>query len=271
MKHRISVVMPVHAGINSKYFTEATQSVLNQSLKVFEIIIVVDGDVSKELLNEIVNFSLHENIFVIYLDKNYGAGYARDVAIKYSNGDLIALMDADDISRNNRFEVQVDAFISNKNDMLGGYISEFQKKIGDIDSIRKVPTSMSNIKKNMIKRMPFNNVTLMFTKELYLKSGGYKKLRHVEDYDLNFRMFLSAQSVSNLDQILVDVRIESDNSIFQRRIGMRYFIEEVKLFNFMKKTGYMGIFRYLYLISSRCVIRLGPTWLARYIYIKLRS
>jgi glycosyltransferase involved in cell wall biosynthesis len=271
MKHRISVVMPVHAGIKPEYFTEATQSILNQSLKVFEIIIVVDGGVSKELLNKIENFSLYNSILVIYLDENCGPGFARDVAIKSSNGDIIALMDADDISRNNRFEVQVNAFIANKNDMLGGYISEFHKKVGDFDSIRKVPTSMSEIKKNMVKRMPFNNVTLMFTKELYLKSGGYKNLRHVEDYDLNFRMFLSAKSVLNLSQILVDVRIESNNSIFQRRVGMSYFIEEAKLFYFMKKSGYMRISDYLYSISSRCLIRLGPTWLARYIYIKFRS
>ena len=271
MTYKISVIMPVHAGIKSKFFCEAVHSILNQSLKALELIIVVDGKTSDELLKKIIDFSSYDSIFVIYLSKNHGAGFARDAGINSSNGDIIALMDADDISRSNRFEIQINSLISNENDMLGGYISEFYNEIGDFHSIRKVPNSMLEIKQSMARRMPFNNVTLMFTKELYLRSGGYKSFRHIEDYDLNFRMFMNANSVSNLRKVLVDVRLESDGSIHKRRVGWNYFIEEQKLFYLMYRAGYIGIYYYLFSMLVRSIIRLGPVWLSKYIYLKLRG
>tara|TARA_X000000950_G_C13866746_1_gene641093 strand:- start:406 stop:1233 length:828 start_codon:yes stop_codon:yes gene_type:complete len=271
MKRNISVILPVHSRIDAKHFEVAILSIINQSQKVFEIITVVDGPVSKALLDKINKFNEHELVNIIFSKTNNGPGFSRNIAINHSKGDIIALMDADDISRNNRFEIQLSHFLKNNNDMLGGLVSEFYETVGDSNFIRKVPTCYKEIKKNMAIRMPFNNVTLMFTRELYIKSGGYKNLKYLEDYELNFRMFLHSTNASNVNHILVDVRTERSNAQFIRRLGFDYFIEEVKLFHYMQKIKFISKSYFFFTIISRAVVRLGPKWISKYIYWKFRK
>ena len=76
MKRNISVILPVHSRIDAKHFEVAILSIINQSQKVFEIITVVDGPVSKALLDKINKFDEHELVNIIFSKTNNGPGYS---------------------------------------------------------------------------------------------------------------------------------------------------------------------------------------------------
>ena len=187
---------------------------------------------------------------VIYLKKNQGHGNARRISLKNCSNELVALMDADDISLYNRFEKQLDAFISNKNaDIVGGQITEFIDNPNNIIGKRLVPEKDEDIKKYMKKRCPMNQVTVMFKKSFYEKVGGYIDWFCNEDYYLWLRMAELGGIFANTSEVLVNVRVGEDMSL--RRGGLRYFISEYKLQNYMLRKKVISLPRYIYNIVLR--------------------
>lgn len=189
---------------------------------------------------------------IIYLEKNQGHGNARRISLKNCSNELVALMDADDISLSNRFEKQLEVFILDKKiDIVGGQITEFIGETSNIIGKRVVPKTDLEIKEYMKKRCPMNQVSVMFKKSFYEKVGGYIDWYCEEDYYLWLRMAEAGGMFANVSDILVNVRI--GNEMSSRRGGWKYFLSEAKLQNYMLKKGIISILRYLYNI----VIRFG--------------
>ena len=99
----ISVIMPVY-NTKEEYFREAIESVLTQSFRDFEFIIV--DDCSKEYIKEIVLSYSDERICYYRMAENGGAAAARNFALSKALGKYVAFMDADDIALPERFEKQ---------------------------------------------------------------------------------------------------------------------------------------------------------------------
>lgn len=99
--YKISVILPCYN--MEKYVEETMESVLNQSLKDFEIICLNDGstDGTLQILNKYQN--LYPNIHVIS-NENRGAAYERNIGIQSSKGKYIYYMDSDDLIKENCFE-----------------------------------------------------------------------------------------------------------------------------------------------------------------------
>ena len=93
MKDKISVIIPVYN--TEKYLPRAIESVLNQSFKNFEIIIVDDGSTDNSgMISDDYSFK-YKNIKVIHKE-NEGLGFARNTGLEYANGDYILFLDSDD-------------------------------------------------------------------------------------------------------------------------------------------------------------------------------
>ena len=109
-----SVCICVYDKDNHKYLKEALESIYNQSVKPNQIVLVLDGPINQELETVINDYNLlisdEIDFDIIRLNKNKGHGEARKISIENAKHGLIALMDADDISRFNRFEKQIDIF-----------------------------------------------------------------------------------------------------------------------------------------------------------------
>ncbi|MDF2685852.1 MAG: hypothetical protein K0S55_1033, partial [Clostridia bacterium] len=102
-----SVLICVYKNDNPDYFNEALYSIIKQTKKPNEIILVVDGPVTSHI-DEIINkYEAEPFIKVIRLSENIGHGNARRIGLENCSNELIALMDADDISISNRFEKQL--------------------------------------------------------------------------------------------------------------------------------------------------------------------
>lgn len=186
----------------------------------------------------------------IYLKENQGHGNARRVSLQNCRNELVALMDADDISLPQRFMHQLQRFA--KNDALsivGGQISEFSGDERNIIGIRKVPEKHGDICQYLKKRCPMNQVSVMFKKTDVENAGGYQDWFCEEDYYLWIRMMEAGCIFENVPEILVNVRAGENMS--SRRGGWKYFRSERKLQKYMLAKGIITFSQYIYNITLR--------------------
>ncbi len=232
MKELFSVSMCVYGKDNPVWFEEAVESILNQTVCPAQIVLVVDGPVPEQLNKVISKYENNPLFKILRIPENTGHGNARRVGLSLCEYDLVALMDADDISRPTRFQQQLELFQKEpKLSIVGGNIAEFVGDSSNFVGYRMVPTFDAEIKEYLKKRCPFNQVTVMFRKSCVEQVGGYLDWYCNEDYYLWIRMRMADMHFSNVPDVLVNVRVGED--MYQRRGGWRYFVSEAKLQKFM--------------------------------------
>ncbi|VDG72429.1 family 2 glycosyl transferase [Clostridium carnis] len=103
----VSVIIVVYNG--EKYIKEAIDSVLNQTYKDIEVIVVDDGstDNTREIVKE------YEKIIYMY-QENKGEGSARNLGIEVSKGEYLAFLDADDLYAPDKIEKQLKILLENE-------------------------------------------------------------------------------------------------------------------------------------------------------------
>ena len=219
----ISVIICVYKKDCPVLFRKSLNSVFNQSLLPSEVVLCIDGELTKELTLVVSDFSKKNKIIVVKNKQSLGHGQARMVALKKTTNNIVAVVDSDDISRFNRFKIQYEFLLSNKVSIVGSSIQEFS---GDLLlNKRVVPVSHDNIIKFAKYRCPFNQMTVMFYKNKVIEAGGYKDWFCNEDYYLWIRMYLKNIIFSNINDTLVKVRI--NDKMFLRRAGWKYFKSEL--------------------------------------------
>ena len=249
-----SVSMCVYWKDNPQHFKAAVESIINQTVKPTEIVLVVDGPVPSHLNQIIRFFEVDKRFIVIWLPANQGQGNARRIGFENCTYELVALMDADDISCSNRFELQLNEFIANPQiSIVGGNITEFVDKPEKVIAARNVPSTDADIRELMKTRCPMNQVTVMFRKSDIAAVGGYIDWYYEEDYYLWLRMFLANQKFKNIQNVLVNVRVGKD--MYKRRGGWKYFKSEVKLQGFMKKKKVIALGTYIVNVVERLIVQ----------------
>lgn len=263
---KFSVSMCVYGGDDPSFFKAAVDSVIDQTVMPDEIVLVVDGPVPEELNSVIQEYEELKFFKVIRLEKNLGHGDARRKSLENCTYELVALMDADDISRPDRFEKQLAAFERMPEaSIVGGNIAEFIGDEGNVVGRRIVPAEHNEIVEYMKKRCPFNQMTVMFRKSEVEAAGGYLDWYCDEDYYLWLRMFLNGAKFANLEDILVNVRVGEE--MYKRRGGIKYFKSEAKLQKFMFRQGIIGVGTYVMNVAKRLILQvLMPNSLRGYIF-----
>ena len=226
-KLKFSVVMSVYKNDNPVFLERALESIITlQTIKPDEIVFVVDGPIGEELNLVVEKYEGTFDFFrVIRLEQNGGLGNALRIAVQESKYELIARMDSDDVSVEDRFEQQLGYFYNDANiDVVGGDISEFIDDESNVVAYRKVPKTDVEIKEYLKTRCPLNHVTVMFKKIAVLNAGGYIDLFWNEDYYLWIRMVENACIMANTGTVLVNVRVGED--MYRRRGGRKYYKSE---------------------------------------------
>ncbi|MCF6276338.1 MAG: glycosyltransferase [Candidatus Magasanikbacteria bacterium] len=207
---KISIIMINYN--RTEYIKEAIQSVLDQSLKDWELVIVDDGSTDSSE-NIIKSFSEKDDRIVYFKnEENLGIVYSRNKTLKNSKADLVAVLDSDDIWVDNfKLEKQVGKFKENKNLVLvGGGVIEIDKN-GKEKKRYLNPNSDEKIRKNILFKNPFAHSSVMFKKSIVEGVGGYNNLEIGEDYDLWLRLGKEGKFL-NLDDYLVKYRVHSKNT-----------------------------------------------------------
>ena len=247
--------MCVYGKDDPRWFKTAVDSVIEQTRRPDEIILVVDGPVPAELGAIIAEYEKLEFFKVVRFEVNQGHGNARRAGLENCSYDIVALMDADDISVSDRFEKQLSAFSQDEElDIVGGNITEF---IGDISNAvgqRVVFATDGEIKADMKKRCPMNQVTVMFKKESVERAGGYIDWYCEEDYYLWLRMAFANMKFTNVDDVVVNVRVGKD--MYKRRGGKQYFQSEARLQKYMLDNNFIGFETYVMNVSKRLIVQI---------------
>lgn len=269
MQGNFSVLMPVYIKEKPEYFDRALKSVLEeQLLKPAEVVIVEDGPITIELKNIIDKYKRdYPNIIKsVILNENKGLGNALNIGLKATSFDIVARMDADDISLPERFERQYSFFLANKYDVVGTNILEFETNEYNIVGQKKVPENHSDILKYAKFRSPINHPTVMFNKKAVLESGSYEKMPGFEDYYLWVKMLKKGYQFYNIQEPLLKFRTGKET--IKRRGGLEYFKNEKALFKKFVEIEFLNYFQYLLSLSMRFPVRIAPKNFRMFFYKK---
>ena len=261
--------MSVYKNEKVEYFIQAVDSLLNQTLRPEQIVLIRDGAVYEELQSTIDTYVNNNPDLFTYLplEQNGGLGNALRHGLPHCRNELVGRMDTDDISVPDRFEQQV-AFMQAhpEIDMVGGNISEFVNDPKQIVSYRVVPQSHEEISRCISGRCPFNHGTVMFKKSMVEKAGSYEGFYLFEDWYLWVRMYLAGATFANMNKVFVNFRI---SGMADRRGGMKYYRSCVTLLKFMKKNRMIGTGKYLKIRTVRfCGYVLLPNKMREWAYKK---
>lgn len=267
---KFSALILVYNKEKPEYFYEALNSLIKQTRKPSEIVIVKDGKLTEELENVITKF-LNEDkgvkIKIVPLDENIGSGGASAIGIKECSYEYIARLDSDDIAKENRFELQTEMFEKEpKFDIVSGYIEEFSENAKEKTHIRKVPVTGDEIRQYIKYKSPFNHPAVMYKKSSIIRIGNYNALRKMEDYDLWIRAVKNNLNCYNIPEILTRVRI--GNNTYKKRGGIKYICTIVNIQNKLKDNDMITIKEEMKNIFFRTVVALMPWKLRRCVYWK---
>ena len=268
-KLQFSVLICVYEFDNPLFFKQAFSSILDQNITPSEIILVIDGPISKQTEDVVNHFiSIEDRLLVIKLKKNVGHGKAKNIGLDRCSYDLVAIMDSDDICVKDRFEKQLLYFRDNPlTSILGGVISEFKDDVNLSYGKRVLPESHLEISSYLKNRCPMNHMTVMFRKSEVIKAGGYLDWHYNEDYYLWIRMYLSGSIFANLNDVIVHARV--NEKFYLRRGGIKYFLSESKLQYYMFKKDIISIFRLVLNIKIRLFVQvLLPNRIRSWMFLK---
>lgn len=264
METKYSVLMSVYYKENPEFLKASIQSMINQTLKPDEIVIVKDGVLTEELDEIIERFiKIEPYLFkIVALKKNIGLGRALDEGLKNCKNELVARMDSDDISLPDRCATQCELFTKKPElSIVGTIIDEFYDEPDNIVSSRIVPTKHEDIVKFIRRRSPFNHPTVMFKKSDVIRCGGYGYLRRKQDLDLFSRMINNNCKSANINKSLLLFRSNEDN--FKRRKSWSYCKSYIDVEYAILKRGHCSINDFLVVSTGQIVMFLSPLWMLK--------
>jgi glycosyltransferase involved in cell wall biosynthesis len=254
-----SVLMSVYNKDTEDELRQSIESMLNQTILCDQFVLVEDGPIGNDLSLVVDEYSSeYQDIFtVIKLPENRGLGKALDVGLKECRNELIARMDADDISLKTRCEKLLQLFDENpKLAIAGTNIDEFYDNPKNIVSSRVVPSDYDSICKFMKRRSPFNHPTVMFKKSEVIRCGGYGQMRRKQDLDLFARMINMNCYALNINESLLLFRSNEGN--YKRRKSWEYCKSYIDVERENYKRGYCSFWDLTIVTVGQVVLHIAP-------------
>lgn len=207
-----------------RYLAEAVDSILNQSFRDFEFVIIDDGsaDGSGKMLDA---YQKRDSRVRVYHQENRGLVECLNRGCSLAQGKYIVRMDADDIAFPDRLHRQV-GFMEEHPEvgLLGGAI-EYIDADGRVFGTARHPVGDDAIRCALQEAEgSFCHPATVMRKAVYMSTGGYRKLfLDAEDYDLWLRMSQCSQ-LANLEAVVLKYRIHSEQvsqrKLVQQRLSM---------------------------------------------------
>ena len=251
-KPLISVVIPTHN--RSQVIGRAIKSVLNQTFRDFELIIVDDG--STDSTKEVVKSFSDDRIVYIKYEKNRGVAAARNIGIKASRGEYIGLQDSDDEWFPEKLEEIHKVILKRKFDFIFSYgtIIKNDKPMGYVG---KSPWVNKSTEKELIIQIFRNNFIptqgALIKKEKIMQVGGFdENLFSASDHDLWMRLipicnlYFIGKSLFNLylseNCITSNIkkRIECQLAIFKKNRNILKKSSESRIAFFLTKQIFLS-------------------------------
>lgn len=262
---KYSVLMSLYKKEHPEYLRLALDSMINQTIRPDEIVLVEDGPLTDELYAVIEEYK--DYLHIVVNEKNIGLGLALNAGLKACKNEFVARMDTDDISKPDRCEKQLLRFAQKPYlAIVGSHIDEFVGTPDNVISQRKVPTTSEAIYDYAKKRSAFNHPAVMYRKSAVLAEGGYSDLKRNQDVDLFGRMLFKGYKAENIDEALLWFR-SSDELAARRRSweNTKSYIKTIKTF---WKMGYSSFYDYFIVALAQTGMFIMPTKIQNWVYLK---
>jgi len=202
----VSFVVPLF-NVSPQILLESLESVMNQSFRDFECIIV-DESTDGRSSDVCLDFCRRDSRFrYIQPAVRIGLAASLNLGISLARASLVARFDADDICMNDRLSIQV-AFMSQHSEVgvLGGSLEIIDNQ-GNTLAFRRYPSNDSAIQKKMQFTTPLAHPTVIVRREVFNRCGTYDTaFRNAEDLDLWLRLSNCDVIFANLPDVLVRYR-----------------------------------------------------------------
>lgn len=267
MRDNYSVIMSIYNKVNPEHLKISIESILNQTFKTNEFILIKDGKLTLEqekVINEILQ--KNEKIFrVKELKENKGAGTAYNIGINMCKNKWAAIMDSDDYALPTKFEKQMNYLKENNEiDAIGSNAVEFLDNIDNIVSTRIMPERNEDIIKFGHGRCPLIQPTVIFKVKSVIEAGSYQHSPLTEDYDLYIRMIINGCKFYTYQEVLYYIRTSED--FFKRRGGLKY-LKPIIGFKFKwYKKRFFTTYEFAKTTISSLIVSLMPNFLRTTIY-----
>lgn len=223
---KVSVIVPAYN--SEKTIKRCLDSLLNQSFKDIEIIVINDGsnDQTKEILKSYVNY---DNI-LIFNTENHGQSAARNLGLDKASGDYICFVDSDDYVSDNGLEMLYNKAISDDFDIV---LSDVNIVYPDHNVIVNSGLKGDTFDKNKIKElMIFSYSAGVIWNKIYkrklLDNIRFKEDVWYEDVHFNFRLFPRLKKIGTINEVFVNY-VQTEGSVTYTYNDKLYDI--IKVFN----------------------------------------
>lgn len=269
MADPFTLLIPVYRGDDAAHFTKAfSSSVTAQTRRPDEVVLVQDGPVPEDLAAAIELAISASPVPVVHhrIPVNAGLAQALTEGLAACSHDIVARMDADDISLPDRFAKQV-PLIEGGLDLVGTGMLEFLDEVGSIVGQRVPRTDAADIASYARFHDPFSHPTVVYRRSAVDRAGGYLPLGLMEDYWLFARMIDSGAQVGNLADPLVMYRVGA--GAYARRGGRAQWRSEVALQRALRGIGFTSRWQYVRNVVVRGGYRFVPEPVRKAAYRRL--
>jgi len=258
---RTSVIMGVYNPSNEKQLLQAVDSIIEQTMPDWEMIICDDGsDISYQGLYHKIA-AKDSRIMLVRNERQRGLASALNKCLGIAKGKYIARMDADDIAKANRLEKQCQFLDEYGEYQWVGSNAELidEKGVWGVE-IREVTPG----ERAFLKYSPYIHPSVVFRADVLIDNKGYKVAKETtrcEDYELFMRLSQKGLKGFNIQECLLQYR-EDYHSYNRRKYSYR--IQEVKVrFKGFKKLGIMNIMTIPYVLKP-LFVGIIPTKMMRW-------
>lgn len=206
MRPFISVLMPVFNG--EQFLNEAINSILKQTYKNFEFIIINNG--SEDNTEQIIK-SYSDKRIKYYYKKNTGLVDALNFGVELCTGEWIARFDSDDVAYQNRLEIQI-KHIDTETVLIGSGVDTIDENGVVISKLNQMPLHHNSIIDNILNgRASIIHPTVLIRKEMLVSVEGYNKLFEYAE-DINLWLCISKTGkIKNIATSLIKLRKHNNN------------------------------------------------------------
>lgn len=260
---KYSVLMSLYKKEHPDFLRLALDSMINQTVKPDEIVLVEDGPLTDELYAVVDEYKPY--LTVVVNEKNLGLGLALNNGLNACKNELVARMDTDDISKPERCEKQLKRFDENPElSIIGSHIDEFIGDPSNIISQRRVPITSDAIYEYAKRRSAFNHPAVMYRKSAILAAGGYSDLKRNQDVDLFGRMLFAGCKAENIDESLLWFRTSEELSARRKSLeNTKSYISTIKRF---WRMGYSSFYDYFIVVIAQTGMFIMPSTIQNWVY-----
>ena len=275
-----SLLLPVYRADSPAFLRRAFASATSQQTRPpAEVVLVRDGPVPPDLAAVLDELAATSTVPVVRLDLPLNRGLARalEAGLARCSHELVARMDADDVSLPHRFAVQLPLLDGEVDtcDVVGSALEEFSGGSDDGEggasgagettlAVRTPPAGHDAIAVRARFHSPFNHPTVVYRRSAVARAGGYRDLPLLEDYWLFTRMIATGSKAANVTEPLVRYRVGA--GAYARRGGVRLLRSELALQRHLLAEGFTTPAQFVRNTAVRGGYRAVPEGLRRLAY-----